>query len=94
MFELYRPKKHDTLCTDAMKSRSVFPLTQKSVLYCERAVGEHTFKSHEVKDLVDGVVSSHDAHVPETRRKHLRCHRAARTEQLKLHPQTARMSQT
>lgn len=31
-------------------------------------VGEHAFKSHKVEDLVDRVVCSHNANIPETQR--------------------------
>lgn len=41
-------------------------LTQKSAVEGEGTVGEHALKRHEVEDLVDGVVCSYDANVPET----------------------------
>lgn len=42
-------------------------LTNKPILQGGGGVGEHALKRHEVEDLVDGVVCSNDANVPETR---------------------------
>lgn len=39
-------------------------LTHEAVLQRVRAVGEHALESHQVEDLVDRVVRSHDADVP------------------------------
>lgn len=41
-------------------------LTHKAVLQGKGTVGEHALKSHQVEDLVDRVVCSYDADVPET----------------------------
>ncbi len=51
-----------------MKTVLFLKRTQKSVVQGKRAVGEHAFKSDEVEDLVDCVLSSNDANVPETQR--------------------------
>lgn len=48
--------------------QSYSQLTHKSILKGSWGVGEHALKSHKMEDLVDCVVCSHNANVPETQR--------------------------